>query len=854
MTASQLKTNILAVAGTVISAALFAFSCCCATAAAADLPVSVARAGLSVGEPAGFANLLAPQQTLVDVYFGGTRMGDALVAYGGGTLTFIEPEKLIALLPDLADPAAVKVALGAADLPAHSELDCTAGANPTTCGRLDPPVAGIIFNPDKFRVDVFVNSRLLLVRPGQQQDYLPVPERGLSLVDSLGGVLSGSSRGSQAYNFQNRTLVGDANKRLEANLAYASGYGIQTDRLLVAADTKRWRYSAGTMWAPGTDLIGRRQILGVGAETQIDTRLDKDQMRGSPIVVFLSGRARVDVLRDGRMLSSRVYNAGNQSIDTAELPEGSYEIVLNIEEAGGIKHEERRFFSKTPQIAAIGQKILFAYAGVLTDTTKQAFLPVTGIPFFQAGTARRLSSHFAFDTTALLTNRVGVVEAGAYYISPVAMLRIAAVGSTQGAYGGLLQMSSQTGSRFNFTFDLRHMHRSGPLQTSEQEELGLPVQPAALRLSDLPLSTSSYSQISGAVSYSLPGAQLGLSASWRREANQRLTYSIAPSVRWEFLRRGQLRFAVEGDVALTDRGHSDFAGLSLQLLGKHAALTSNAGVRSASLRGEPSGTALVGALGGSWQTDNVAGGELNMGAVYERDLGREAVTANANFRGETASVDADVIQGLGQESGDTQYSLGFRTMLAARHGTVAMEGRSQTDGMILVKLEDTQSSNSFEVLVNDAPVGTVRESKPLAAALSPYKQYQVRIHAIGSDLLSYDASVRNVTLYPGNVALLTWTAKHVVAMFGRLVFEDGRPMAGAWLTTPGSISQTNDNGYFQIETAAGSVLEAKSLDGKFCSVKLPPILGTDAFAQLGTLTCGSPLAASTASNSKDASL
>ena len=55
--------------------------------------------------------------------------------------------------------------------------------------------------------------------------------------------------------------------------------------------------------------------MAPGIESQIDTRLDKDEILGSPVVVYLDQRARVDVMRDGRVLNSAMYEAGNQQVD-----------------------------------------------------------------------------------------------------------------------------------------------------------------------------------------------------------------------------------------------------------------------------------------------------------------------------------------------------------------------------------------------------------------------------------------------------------------------------------------------------------------------------------------------------------
>ena len=60
---------------------------------------------------------------------------------------------------------------------------------------------------------------------------------------------------------------------------------------------------------------------------------------------------------DGRLAGSRLYQAGNNALDTSALPDGAYTILLRIREPGGEVREERRFFVKNAQVAPLGQPI-----------------------------------------------------------------------------------------------------------------------------------------------------------------------------------------------------------------------------------------------------------------------------------------------------------------------------------------------------------------------------------------------------------------------------------------------------------------------------------------------------------------
>jgi Mat/Ecp fimbriae outer membrane usher protein len=281
---------------------------------------------IELSEPPGFSALTGAQSVVADIYFGGKRIGEARVTYQPGSLTFADPAKLVAMLPDMIDAPAVLAALSGPDLASNPQLVCTPGTDPAACGRLAPQVAGIIFDQDRFRIDVYVNPMLMTVREAVGRKYMQRPDKGLSLVNAISGVLAGSSQGPRNYNVQNHLIIGDADRRIRAELAYASHFGMQADRLVLEIDKPERRYMAGAFWAPGTDLVGRRKILGIGIESQIDTRLDKDEIWGNPLVVFLNQRARVDIVRDGRVLTSRIYDAGNQTLDTRALPNGSYEV------------------------------------------------------------------------------------------------------------------------------------------------------------------------------------------------------------------------------------------------------------------------------------------------------------------------------------------------------------------------------------------------------------------------------------------------------------------------------------------------------------------------------------------------
>jgi hypothetical protein len=796
------------------------------TAGSAAAPV------ITVAEPEGFANLTREQTLMVDVYFGGIDRGEARVQVSPGKLSFADPAAVLALLPDVDQAAALP--LLAQPLAAHSELACTESADRAQCGRLSPDSLGVILDRDRFRVDVFLNPRFLSVHDALVEKYLSPPRGGVSMVNAVGALFSGQTGpGADYYNLQDRLIVGDGERRLRADLSVASHLGFGAESIALEWDRPELRYSAGALWSRGSDLTGRRKLIGGGIETQVDTRIDKDRIYGSPIVVYLDRRARVDVVRDGRVMSSAVYDAGNQPIDTADLPDGSYEIILRITEAGRPAHEERRFFSKSQRIPSLGRTDFFAYGGILIEGRTSGSLKPSNRPYAEGGVSHRLSRHWAIGGTVEATDRSGAGEIAATFVAPVALVRAAAVADTNGTVGGILQVASTGNSRLNFNLDLRRIDAG-------RETRG-PAPSAMFGSPYLDQSVTSYSQASGYFAYSIANVRFAGTAVFRKDDGDVARYSAGPSVEWDVLRKGLFKLTLHGDFAATDRGNTGFAGLSLQFVGSHLYATADAGARTTSLAGDELGQGAVGALAGTWTT-KAAGGELALGAGYRHQPQQSDVILSSEYRHSLAQLSGEFIRSdTAAHAPVSQYSAGFQTTVTAGGGAVKIAGRTTTDSMIVAHVDGARPEDRFEVLVDEQVVGTVVGAHTLAIPLPAYRGYEVRIRPVGDALVAYDNSPRSVGLYPGAVTRLGWTASPVTIKLGRLIGRDGQPVAGASIAGKGAWSQTDAQGNFQIEAPDDAALTVTTADGRSYSLALPKPAVGGGIARLGAvLCCGAP--------------
>lgn len=808
-----------------------------AAVAAADASAGEDHAAsLTVGEPAGFSTLAAPRKLVVDVYSGGQRVGETQVLVAPGLITFVDPVGVVDMMPSLKDGAAFRALLASEALPSNGHLVCTEHADKTKCGRLTPEVAGVIFDSEHFRIDFFVNPQFVSISQVEGLSYLSAPDPSLGIVNSIAAVVAGSSDAS-FYSFQNRLIVGQSNKRLRADVSYSDGLGFNAEQIALEVDRPELRYSAGAMWAPGLALIGRRKLIGVGIETQIDTRLDKDTAIGTPVIVYLAQRGRIDALVEGRVVSSRIYDAGNQQIDTSQFPDGSYEVALRIEEVGLSYRQERRFFTKSRRIPPAGSPTFFGIGGLLIDQPLRESLDPSQTFYVQGGVAQRIGERVAIDGSIEILGDAVRGEVGFNVFTPFAWLRATAVGSADGGYGGLVQVSSAGNSTINFNFDLRRVELGEP-DAFEVPIFSIASDQQGIFGDPFPIpNLDGFTQISGTVSYSLSGTRFLTSASYRRSADGDSTYTVGPSVEWDFLRRGPMIFTAHGNLTLTERGEVGFLGISLRLLGARASMGASLGGRASSFTDDGLESGLVATVGGAWNDPAFAGGELSIGAGFERDPERDSFFASGELRRPTGSFAADVVHSNNGGDSATQYSLGLQTTVGVRGGDIVLDGRSTSESLVTAQIVGARPTDRFELLVDEQTKGTLLEGEKIVLSLPSYRHYDLRIRPLTGGLISYDGSTRRVALYPGNVAALAWSARPVQIFIGSLRYPDGRPVANASLTAEAGWSQTDENGAFQIETTARAAIEVVTAEGEIFRTRLPEGENRAEFANLGMIVC-----------------
>ena len=788
----------------------------------------------AVGTPSGFGELAAPRITLVDVYFGDRKITETFAVTQPGRLRFRLPEEVLAKLPEAIVAPELSSAF-AGDLPTNVQAACLESIS-KDCGVLSPQVVGIIYDEDRFRVDLFVNPRFLRTSHSSPQGYLPAPAASLSLTNSLGLTASGTIGGPSAYNFQNRTIIGLGSARLRTNLSVASHLGLLVDDLVGELDRKDLRYSAGLFWAPGNEFIGQRRIMGAGVGTQFDTSVDRETLQGSPLIVFLAQPARVELLLDGRLVSSRTYPAGNIDLDTLALPDGSYPVILRIHQSNGSVREERRFFVRSAQVAPLGRPVYYAYAGVLANTRLHQPISPSSTVYYQAGTARRLTNNFALDAAVMGTQHKAIAQAGAWLMKGQVRVRAAALLSTAGDAGGLVHASKAGGGRLNINFDLRRIwSRDGkPLVPLPSYANSFDGSPSA----GVQLTNGSYTQATANVGYRLGSIYLSMTGSYRKDRHLPADYQIGPSLTLPVVNRNHMQLVFEATAQRTRTTTAGFAGFralftsgQLSMLGRlGSAIQSERNVAGTST------ARAVSSFSAQYSHETEGGTLINLEGGADRNVDSSTIHAGGNLDSRYGALRGGVLHNL-EGSGGTQYDVTFQSGMALGSHAASLGGRDVEQSAVVISLGGDAPKSLFKVLVDDVDRGQVKIGQRLSLFMPAYRTYRIRLVRAAPDTVSFDGAAREVTLYPGNVQHLAWRAESYFTVFAQAISTNGTPISNALVQTAKGVAETDANGYFQIDMRQDDPITIAIAEGPTCRIKLGNVVVKNDFASVGKVVC-----------------
>ncbi|AMN46918.1 hypothetical protein ACG33_07375 [Steroidobacter denitrificans] len=767
---------------------------CAVVCAAVLLCVPCWAQSLRTIPPPGFDDLDDPQRTLIDLVILGRTIQGVAVALQGATLRFEEPLRLLAEIKEIDDSQQLLQTLSG-PLPTNEQLVCHAhAADQENCGRLEPRVAGIIYDRERFRAELFINAAFVRSEVGVDI-FLPSPPTEEFAFSQLFGSASGSMDGTTRISLHQELQVGAGATRLVASTFLSNEEALLIDALRLEHDRKLWRYTLGRFFAPSLAAISDLNMLGISIRTHTDGLVDKKLTDPDQLAVFLNRRAQVRVLREGRVLLSQTLAPGHQTVDQQRLPDGSYQVTLQILEEGSAPREEVRFFVKEYDVPSARTPFYFFDAGRIVNFTRSRLDADDPMYALRVGARWRVANNLALGGDLLGGTQAQLAEFSASRLGEHWSARWASFASNFGNFGIDSRLTAHTGQWHPSLMLRKVWSGDGASADSFIYELARSQTRASISLAG-PIGEAILSS-----SFSLSDSQFGRSHS----ASMHLRYPCS------------LNGALNSDI-LFDIGYADGTVVaSLGLTGRFgrpsrtldvtsgyriidgrrsAGPTDHSGdFQTASLSGyfEPSGAHRIQAMMAADRTPD--GHNLQVQGDYQGGLGQLSAASNVGRLGNisTASYDVNFQTGL------------YATRLLSTDRAFGMGG-SSGNAAILVGIEGSAPDNIFHVYIDGVERGALRAQEQLTVTVPAYHTYDIRISATGTRAVTYDQGARHVTLFPGNVAHYTWRAAVVIPAFGRIIGSDGEPLRNVQIKGAAITVFTDERGYFTAELPVTATL------------------------------------------------
>lgn len=775
--------------------------------------------------PPGFEALMEPQETLVDVYFGNRLVLSTPARFTPDEITFLEPDALIGAMPQV-KPEPWLLAVLSTPLDPHGDKVCVS-EHQKECGLIEPKVAGVIFDEQRFRADLFIHPNYLDAPEALAPRYLPEPsESRWGGVQNLSFSHAGSDQGENNTSLFGRSLIGRGSQYGFANWVSTDEQSLSIDELGWQKNYLDHQLTVG-LFQPNSDMltvIDRQPIAGVGIARSLVRRQDLEAAFATSVEVFLSSRSRIEIYKDGRLYGSQVLEAGRRRLETARLPTGAYTLELRITDANGNTRLEEQFFVKSRRLAPQGETLWFAQLGQATAYARDQVLPEDrGTALLMSGVRQRFADRWGGGVAMAATGEDALLELSGDWFSRFAQVFASGFAGSEGD-GGFTLRGSTRFRDWRFQFDSQRVWTEDPA-VFDPERTAYRLLPRSVRRDSAEI--------------------------WVPAGRGQLVFSH---------RRQRLGQAEEQTINSASYLHS-FRVANSQVVNLSASLTANNGdnqilfginwlmtrpdwQHQASLgwvRDEAPGTedGATAAWASAWNDRDRFDADLTLGAGVNFDPGRQSVLLNSEYGSRLGRGRADVVFNDSDQGGrEMLTSVRYDTSLVIGDGA-ALGGEQLNDSAVLLKLDGAEGA-LFDVLVNGNPEMVVKGNSASTLTLPAYQVHKIALRDRGTDFVDVDSAPRDVVLYPGNVAVLGWELQRVIVALGRLQDSEGNILSRARIQGPGfdQLVFTDEDGYFQLELPESSLesLSVETASGR-CNLELGVVEIQHGVARLGAVLC-----------------
>jgi len=774
-----------------------------------------------------------------DFYVGGRYYGLAYGFFGEGWFSFDVPEDVLELLPDTKDNAAF--------------LPLLEGV--ITGTRVIPKVGEIYAELDTFRVRLKVAKELALSAKVGALERLPDAVNVLALRQKMvltSNASFGGLENSNRINFRHNTVIGRGKSRVNLSGSYNQESNYELSEGLLEHDSnimgQEMTISMGLTGTSGQVFANSLDIMGFTLRTN-RVIINRDPLlRASRINVFLGNRSEVLVykgsIESGRLVYSKIHEFGDTELDTRSFPEGSYSIEISTRDGFGNKEQFVRPFTKSTRLAVRKIPVIEFDIGALRENETVYPIPVGLFSYL-----RRLTDSSDGKFSFYATDRAQALEAD--FNSEFNLLRFGVYGQVNTSF--TLSKNSLGGAGMAFSFDWNNKTQSLQLdfsqsianietniEDSDDEELFEAV-------AELGVSARESARISwgGPLRFLGYSAQLNLSGSWSRERNEEPKYDYGPNISFNMYNDGAYKVKAKlKAVYHEDEDPTINVTFNLSRNNKHWKQSELVDYRVTGPGYTSNSRTSVVFEGASshykdWRKRLQNTTTLNLRNIQSDYESSVALVENRiNYKGELMIMDAYVTGNLEGSTGTYGGDIAG-TFIWNEEGVLgAVSGSAASDGALVVVELIGEGDWKVDILLNGATKSVVYPGEIGVINVPTYQNSTVSLRPQGSDLVTIADFERTVTAYPGNIFQERFYLTKVFIIFGRLLDVNGEGMPDTRFVSPGGVSYTDEEGYFDIE--APVVLGKEFIiepNNMFCFFKVPKLGVEEVMYEAGDVVC-----------------
>lgn len=754
--------------------------------------------------PPGFEDLAGPQTNQVDVFFQNKHLLSTIATYDFETLSFKNPQLLVDQIEDLIDPNIILNIVNR-PLPINTDLLCHSRSVSDDCGTMQPNVVGIIFDESRFRVDLFVNSLQLPTKAVYSTKFLPPAEEKLSTIHIFNLNLSGTEGFDNRFNIQKNSMLafGDARVKVQSN--YTDNEDYIVDEFSLQKDNPGWEAEAGVFSteSQATNFFSEQDILGARVKTSTNTRTDLDISSGTSIFIFVSQRSRVEVSKDGRLIDTRFYDAGNRQLDTTRFPDGAYQISVNIREENGRERIEEYFFVRNAALPPIGEPQYYAEVGKINDIEQDSTLPETSDNYLiHAGGSIRLKEDLAVEAEIANSNDESMAQLGLVHLKAGLESHLNVMTTTESDWGVSLRETWNT-EKFILSLDFRHISTGS--SNSDPDSFDF--------------VTTDRTQAFSTVTHDLFGGRVY----WRYRHNDNSGAQKSETYSMRYVRKifHNNKYQIDWDFDANKDSDDYLIGANINFRfrqdknefrfspGLQTRKTNNISVDD-----------VVGETSWLYTEQNPTIGRIQSRLFHNRDNQISTTGLNISSESRYGNNEVELNQTHDSNRDIFGYSVRSQFNLASDFQAVSLGGAEYSRSAVIIDLAGQPKGAKFEIYVDRQSAGYAQVGSKTVLPLSAYDTYDIRLESRSDTFLTFEESPRQVTLYPGNVNTMSWHVERVLVLIGRALDKDGKPVSYARFKNTGTYAGTDNRGWFQVETGKLDTLILQKKDGSQCELSL----------------------------------